>query len=607
MSKRLICSLLILLSTSLLTAQELRLRASVNRNQVTDQDRLTFTVDIEGVSDFPDIPPPESPDFVVISGPSHSSSIQIINGQMSASQTITWQIAPTRTGQLQIPPISIRYKGKSYQTNAVPVTVSTARTRAPSGAPSAPPADTPAPPATSDEVILRASVPQNSIFKGEQLLVTFELFFRNVRAYDVKKLPEAQGFWVENYPVNDRPVITNETLNGVAYKKAILRQMALFPTTTGELTIDPLVIECEVLVSNQRRRSIFDDFFNDPFFGDPFGTTSRMVTARSAPVKIRVQPLPEDGRPAGFSGAVGQYRIESRIDTLRTRQDQALTLRYIVQGAGNINALQLPPPQLPNTVEVFAPKINKQIDNSGKTIRGTLTYEYVLIPRQPGLLTIPAIIFSYFDPQTRRYCQLPTRSYAVQVLPGDQLATRSTGLNKSEVAMLGQDIRYIYRNSSHWQTRGENVLYRAWFWGLNSLALLIVLIAVGWRWWTDKLATDNTFARRRRAWMLAQERLQPLGEDHTALDHHLCLARWQQALVGYIADRLGLPAAGLGQRELTSALQHQKSKPELIERTARLLEELEAQRFAPTALTPEACQEFFQRTQELVKQLSRVL
>jgi len=599
--------LVILILGAGLLAQDLRLTASVNRNNITDKDLLTYSVTIEGIRDFPDVPPPESQDFVLISGPSQSSSIQIINGQMSATKTITWQIAPTRTGRLTIPPVTVKYRGKDYATGAVTVNVS-GSTSGQSQARSVAPAQSAGSDNRKDEVFLKATVPQTTIYKGAELNVSFDLYYRNVRTFGRKKLPDAQGFWIEEFPAPSQPNITNETVNGVPYRKAMIQQIALFATTTGDLTIDPLVIDCEVVQTNQRRRSVFDDFFDDSFFNDPLFSSTKVVTVQSAPIKIRVKPLPENGQPATFSGAVGKFSIESSIDTLKTRPDQALTLRFKISGSGNINSLQLPPLNLPNSVEVFEPKIAKKIDNKSGEIRGSVTYEYVLIPRRPGLLSIPALTFAYFDPETENYRTLTTRAFNVRVSGNASSPSGpSAGLSKSEISMLGQDIRFIMREPTTWRKPHETVFSQFWFWLLNGAALLIFLGAIGLRWWTDKLESNLTFARRRRAWPKVQARVRVLQERLAGNDTADFYSQLDQALIGYIADRLGLALAGLGPGEIEPALRQRLPDSDLVKATLKLLIRLDEIRFLPDAIADEEPAGMLKNVRELLNNLSKVI
>jgi len=508
---------------------------------------------------------------------------------------------------LTINPISIKYRGKIYSTEPVIVNVTAS---APTQPRSAPPSGTPdkqVTPSSGEEVFLKAVVPKTTIYMGEELIVSFDLYFKNVRTFGRKKLPDAQGFWKEELDAPTQPTITNETVNGVAYRKATIQQIALFATTTGELTIDPMVVDCEVIQPSQRR-SIFDDFFGGSFFDDPMFSKTKIVTVQSEPIKVRVKPLPESGQPASFIGAVGQFKIESKIDTLQIKQDQALTLRYKISGSGNINSIKLPPPSLPNSVEVFEPKIEKKIDKSSGSIKGSVTYEYVLIPRRPGLLTVPAIWFSYFDPQTETYRTISTSSFKVKIVGSeDMLSDRSVGLNKTEVSLLGQDIRFIMRENPSWHKSGQTVFSEYWFWLINGFSLLVIIGAITLRWWTEKMESNLTFARRRQAWSKWQNRLrilQKMADNVVGEDFY---AQLSQAVIGYIADRLGLPLAGLGPKEIEQELRRHAIDSELITKTVKLLEKLDEIRFLPGMIIADDPKEMLSSSREIVSALSKVI
>jgi len=462
-------------------------------------------------------------------------------------------------------------------------------------------------PSSGEEVFLKAVVPKTTIYMGEELIVSFDLYFKNVRTFGRKKLPDAQGFWREELEAPTQPAITNETVNGVAYRKATIQQIALFATTTGELTIDPMVVDCEVIQPSQRR-SIFDDFFGGSFFDDPMFSKTKIVTVQSEPIKIRVKPLPESGQPASFNGAVGQFKIESKIDTLQVKQDQALTLQYKISGSGNINSIKLPPPSLPNSVEVFEPKIEKKIDKSSGSVKGSVTYEYVLIPRRPGLLTVPAIWFSYFDPKTETYRTISTSSFKVKVVGSeDMLSERSVGLNKTEVSLLGQDIRFIMRENPVWRKSGKTVFSEYWFWLINGFSVLVIIGAITLRWWTEKMESNLTFARRRQAWSKWQNRLRTLQKMTDNVVGEDFYAQLSQAVNGYIADRLGLPLAGLGPKEIEQELRRHAIDSELITKTVKLLEKLDEIRFLPGMIIAEDPKEMLSTSSEIVSALSKVI
>ncbi|GAI04524.1 unnamed protein product, partial [marine sediment metagenome] len=251
-----------------------------------------------------------------------------------------------------------------------------------------------------------------------------------------------------------------------------------------------MIIDCEVMVPRQRRRSLFDDFFDDSFFRDSFFGSTRVITVASGQIRVNVKPLPEEGKPSNFSGAVGKYSIQSSIDTLVTTQDQALTLKYKISGMGNINAVKLPELDFPKSVEVFEPKIERKINNKKNKIQGSVIYEYVLIPRRAGDITIPALSFSYFDPSQEKYRIAMSKAFNIKVHHQEKLfASQSLGQRKEEISLLGEDIRFISRENPEWYRANLSIFSEAWFWITNTFTLIIVFGAVGFRWWTEKMET----------------------------------------------------------------------------------------------------------------------
>lgn len=604
--------IILLVQTNLLLAKDISISATVDRNSIYLDDVITFSVKIEGTRDFPTVPSPQSDGFVIISGPSQSSNIQIINGEMSASKTIQWRLAPTKTGKQEIKPVSVKYLRKVYRTKAVSVTVSDRK------------AATPAPrtgnipvPQTHDprraengkyNIFLKANVSKNTLYKGEELIVSFDLYFQNVRNFATQKLPDARGFWTEQFPEKRNPTIESVVLNGIAYKRATLRRLALFPTTTGDLVIDPMVITCEIVVPSQRRRSVFDDFFDDSFFRDPFFSNTKTLEVRSEPVSVHVEELPVAGKPAGFSGAVGDFVIESVIDTLQTKQDQALTLRYKISGSGNINAVKLPPLKLPANVEIFEPKIERTINNKGKSIRGSVSYEYVLIPRSSGRLRIPSLNYVYFNPIVKHYQSGTAAGFNIDVKPLDQaLAAHNAGFSKEEVSLLGSDIRFIIRDNPNWQRLGTTVFSRFWFWFINVLSLFIIIGSILFRWWVDKLETNSLFARKRRALSGALTILKDVEKDIAENELDNVCNKLDRGLTGFISDRSGLPSSGIGPKEIHRALIDNNVDTVLAESVDNLLKELEQYRFLPGELTDKDYRRLLDTASEIIGGLSKVI
>ena len=603
--------LLLIILVSFSFAKDIKVSAYVDRTKVTTEDIITFTVEVEGTTDFPNVPTPGGADFVVISGPSQSSSIQIINGAMTASKTVKWRLAPTRTGKLEIKPVIFKYRRKTYGTNPIVITVTDkGKTIAP-GQRSRP---TPGSEQksfkskTDSELYLKAVPSKTTVYRGEEIDVSFDLYYKNVKTFSRKKLPDAQSFWMEEFPTTSNPAVATEVINGIVYKKASIQRLAFFPTKTGELTIDPMIIDCEVMVPRQRRRSLFDDFFDDSFFRDSFFGSTRVITVASRQIKVNVKPLPEEGKPSNFSGAVGKYSIQSSIDTLVTTQDQALTLKYKISGMGNINAVKLPELDFPKSVEVFEPKIERKINNKKNKIQGSVIYEYVLIPRRAGDITIPALSFSYFDPSQEKYRRAVSKAFNIKVHHQEKLfASQSLGQRKEEISLLGEDIRFISRENPKWYKANLSIFSEAWFWITNTFTLIIVFGAVGFRWWTEKMETNVAFARKRRAWTNAQKGLKEAEKVLNVGAKEVFFTHLDHAIIIYISDRLALAVSGVGPREIEAKLKEENVDSKIIKNIDSVLKRIGLERFSPGVISESECKSLLEESKNIISGLSKVI
>lgn len=596
----------ILIFTSFLYSNDVKISAFADKTEISKDDVITFTVEIDGTTDLPSIPPPTSDNFAIVSGPSQSSSVQIINGMVRASKTISWRLAPTKTGKLQIPSITIKYNKETYKTEPITITVLDGDEKySPQGKrESQKPPPTTKKDKSSDlpEVFLKATPSKDTVYRGEEVDVKYELYYKNVRNFSIEKLPKSESFWMEEFPTKRNPVVTNEVVDGQVYRKAEIYRLAFFPMTTGKLTISPMLVNCEVIVPRQKPRSFFDDFFDDSMFG-----STKVVTVKSEPIDITVKPLP-DGAPPGFSGSVGRFSIKGMIDTLEARQNQALTLVYEIKGIGNINVLKFPALELPSAIEVFEPKIERKVDNTGEAIQGVVSCEYVIIPRVSGNFSIPVLSFCYFDPATGPYCNITAPSFSITVHPEEeQFMSQVTGLKKEEVSLLGKDIRFISRVNHSWRKIGSSVFSNFWFWFGNGLALLIVFSAIGFHFWNEKMQIDVLYTRRKRAWKRAGEELKSARESLVSGNMREFISFLDKAIKKFISDRLGLPRYEISPSEVKNKLEEKRVDSKIISKTVSLLMDLEEIKYSPNSIQEKECSIYLERTKNTIAELSKAI
>jgi len=282
---------LVLSSAGYAFSADVTLKATVDKTRVGLNDRFVYTIEVSGESTS--LPKPNFPSFesfTILSGPNTSTNIQFINGAMSSSNTYTFYLRPQKEGKFSIPEATLDVDDETISSNSIEITVVKGS--------SAPQPQQESPKSRKDEdllgenLYLKAFVDKSTVYQSQQILIEYKLYFRvDVRSYNIEKLPTNTGFWMEEFKLPSQPRVGNEIINGINYRVATLRKVALFPTRSGEISIEPMTISLDAVVKQKRRsRSIFDDFFDDPF-----GRTVK-TSVSSQPLKIKVKPLPQAGK-----------------------------------------------------------------------------------------------------------------------------------------------------------------------------------------------------------------------------------------------------------------------------------------------------------------------
>ena len=356
----------------------------------------------------------------------------------------------------------------------------------------------------------------------------------------------------------------------------MIRRVALFPTQSGQLTIDPLTVICDVEIPSRGRSWLFDDFFSDPFSRR---RATRDVT--SQPVEVTVLPLPAEGKPPMYSGAVGSYKISARVDAAEVTANDAITYSIKIEGTGNIKGITLPNMNFPPEVDVFDPEISQRVRTTRGIRGGFIKYDFVLIPRKEGRITLEPVAFSYFDPKAERYRTIATKAIGLEVARGEESPIASaSGLSKEEIALLSSDVRFIKRADLSLRKAGSRFYASGWaiVWAVSPLFMLAG--AVWYRAYEEKLSKNVAYSRRRRAASTARRRLRrATGEVGDDPEFWSTLAK---AVTGYVADRLNLPEAIASPEEIRAALKGHGVPSEIIERCGNFLDACDLQRFSPT-------------------------
>lgn len=572
--------------------------ATVDNNKVGENDRfqLEFTFEGKNLNALKQFNPPSLKDFRVLSGPNQSTSMQIINGVSSSSLTLSYILMPNTTGSYTIGSASIQYEGQTYTTSPIKITVIKGS------------------PKTKDEnnnsgvsnqeiaenLFIRASIDKNRVYQGEQVTVTYKLYTRlNIAAQmSVDKLPQYQGFWAEELETARNISFSNEVIDGKQYKVGLLKRVALFPSQSGKLEVTPFELTIPIQVQKKKNpNNIWDDFF-----GDPFGRSEIIeYPAKSNTLKIDVVPLPENNKPNSFRGAVGNYNFSASIDKQKTKTNEPITLKFDINGTGNIKLLELPPFELPNGFEKYDPKTDEQINRSGK-ISGTKKAEYLLIPRIAGSREIPVIEFSFFDPESKSYKTIKSKSFKVDIEQG-QGSDNYT--DQENIQQLDGDIRFIKTKFDDVELQNDILLLKPGFWIASILPMIASFVLIGWKRKQDKLSGNQQLLRYSKAEKVARKRFKTAKKLLEQNNVETFYSEISQALFGYLEDKFHIPKSEFTIEKAVDELLKRNIKPELVDKMKINAQKCEFIRFAPGTNPSQAMNEMYQAFSDVVIDIER--
>lgn len=571
-------------------ANDIKLTASVDNPSPRVGERFTYSIQADYTGSLPDIAPPDFDGFEIAMGPSVSTSVQIINMAVSKSQTISYVLRPTRSGTLSIAPASLKLKSKTISSNSVSVEVPSDGTSPNPGAAAGKGGvkggkDKAIQGDKSAEVFLTATADKLSLTKLDMAIVTYRLYLRvNVLNYEIAKVPQATGFWIEDFPVSSRPVLEDVTVDGQPYKSAVIRRIGVFPTRSGAMMLDPLSVDVTIERSTRRARSRdpFDSFFDDPFFGSRGQRVTQTVSC--VPLMLSVRDFPA-GAPAEFSGDVGSFDLNVTYDKQELAQNDALTVKVTISGKGYLKSIDAPKLELPSGFEQFAPTTEDNISLASDAMRGKKSFTYLVIPRRSGNFTLPPVRFSYFDPAAGSYKTASDGGLDLRVSGaegGNDIVY--SGKSQSEVTLVDSDIRFVKALTTP-LTKKSIPQYRSpWFIILFAMGPLSLLGGIGWEKYNEKRSADPVAVRRRKAVEMVRKSLiqSERFAQSDALKAVETAAKGLAELTGAVIDE---PTAGLTMDLVRRKLNELNADADLTDKTIKLLGEADRIRFGGAGQT----------------------
>lgn len=544
---------------------------------VGDQFRLSYTVNTQKVKNFR---APSIKGFDVLMGPSRSYSMQSINGNTTETLTFTYILLAQKEGEYTIPGATITANGDQMLSNSVKIKVLPADKTNSSQSGNTQSTSRSSSSGTSisnNDLFITATASKTTAYEQEAILLTYKIYtVVDLRGFDNVKLPDFKGFHSQEVELPNDRRWGLEHYKGRNYHSTIYRQFVLFPQQSGKLTIDAARFDASI-----EKMDAIDDPF-EAFFNGGAGSIQIKKTLMTPKLTIDVKPLPA-GKPADFSGGVGEFNISSSINSTKVKTNDAITVKVVISGTGNLKLVGEPEVKFPEDFEVYDPKVDSKFRLTNAGLSGNKVIEYLAIPRNAGTYKIPAIKFSYFDIKSRSYKTLTTEEYTVQVEKGAGNASQTIAnfTNKEDLKVLNEDIRFIKQNDVKLSPKGKYFFGSMGYWlfyiipGLIFIACFLI--------YRKQIAANANVAkvRTKKANKVAVKRMKQAGKLLAANEKDAFYDEVLKALWGYISDKLSIPVSQLSKDNIEEELRKYGVAEDLIKEFLNALNSCEFARFAP--------------------------
>ena len=579
-------------------AADVTFNARVDKTRAALDDTVQYSLEIVGNS-AGNAPSPNLPKFdnLHVVGSYQSSNISIVNGQANVSKSFTYALQPEKTGPARIGPASITISGQTYTADPIDIAITKAegKNKQPGPQTGSRPRfpsiwndfdeffNSPFPPFQQSQTVkepikvdLKAS--QTTAYVNQQILLTFT-FYRRVSLLQNPSYtpPDTAGFWAVDLPTDKD--LREVTLSGIKYLAQDFKT-ALFPTTPGDFTIGAATLVVQT---------------------DPFSSPD---TVKTNPLKIRVLPLPKEGKPDNFSGAVGNYQMDVSLKQDAIERGQPIQITTKVWGKGNVQTISEPISSLSGEFKKLSASGKEDVVKDNYGISGSKSFDIVLIPLKEGRFTLPPLEFSYFDPAKKEYRTLKSRELHLTILPS------STPLPKEyEKSLVDETTKKQVAIIIPWQkinTAIFKMVTSVSFWLPILSAIALVIIFLLYRKFQERLVADPSKLRQRQALKVAKRKLKKatyLLEQNKLKEF---LGEIFNATTKYLGDKYGFSADGITTDELRDVLIRKGLAPEAQKQLESFIIECDMLRFTPSSLSPEKAIELSRVAEQLIVTIEKI-
>lgn len=589
-----------LIAPGIALAREIGFQINVDRTKIGLGQAIQLDLTFDGTQNMP---APELPQIDGFQsrylGP--ATRMSVVNGQVSSSITHMYSLLSTKKGSFKFGPLTFDYNGDTYNSNQLTVEVGEITQAAPMAQGQG---DDAAVGDISQHIFMAVQPQKKSAYLNEKIPVTVKLYVNSLSVQDIQ-FPQLghDGFSVGAY---EKPRQYQEQVGGITYE-VVEFTTTIFGIRPGEFRLGPASLQCNLLVRKKMRRSnpnsMFDEMFDDSLFDAFTRYQAYPYSVKSADVPVQVLPLPEEGKPDGFGGALGDFTFEAEAAPREVKVGDPVTLKAAISGEGNLATANLPQ---------VAGEDFKVYEAQAKIENGVKNFEQVLIPLKETVKEIPAMTFNYFNTRSGKYETIVRGPFPLKVSRADNPDVLKVVENQAAAApvkakeeKLGRDIIFIKDNAGQLRRQGEALHKNKLFLGFQLIPLLCYLLTLGIYSRRRRLMTDVRYARQLSAPRVAREGMAKaralLDKGETAQFYDRLFATLQ----GYLGDRFHLASKSITLSVIDEQLKDKGVSPEVLAKLSAIFKECDMVRYAASSLSREDMAASLKRLEEVIDYFQR--
>ena len=575
--------LLLLSFQGLLAQVQFEAKASKQTLGLNERLRIDFTMNDDGDN----FTPPNFEGFKIIAGPSQQVSQSWVNGKSSFNKTYSYFLLPTQKGNLVIRQASIDIRGQIYKTSPVKITVTAAVEQ---------PRDPNDSQVSADESLhLVAEISKTNPYINEPITVVYKIYFSyNIGITNWRELdkPKYNDFWSQNIDIKQL-VAEEGKYKGEKYRFVTLRKTVLYPQKSGKLVIEPLSLDVDVQLPSNRRN----------IFGQVLLVEDHKRVSAGAKT-ISVKALPESGKPADFSGAVGRFVFKVTPSKTNLKSGESLDLDVSVSGTGNLKLFTLPKPIVPTALEMYDPVHNEQVSTPLSGMTGKISDKYAIIPQYKGKYPIKPMVFTYFDLGSRSYKTITSPEIMVNVLEGpnaaDNAVAATPGDTKKAILSSAQ-FKFIKLKTELTSMKHKDFYGSTLFYILSVLPFLCIPVIVLFKKKKEAIEGDVAGNKIKLSNKLAKKYLSEAQKEIGNKEpFYIAL---EKAMHNFLKAKINIETSEMSKEKISEILSIRKASPETIASFINLTENCEFARYAPSSST--AIQHDYDKAVAIISELEK--